>query len=163
MPDTYLGYRKMKKSIFTLAAMFIIVVGAKAQFPMFGCGLGWGTEAGSPAWCWQQQQINNAIDNQIMMMRMQQMNFYRQQTQDIENWIRTNPTTPYPGNVLTHDKIIINPDNINDYERVQVNCEHCDGGFNYKQVYAGNGQTNTQKSRCSFCHGTGTVTKHVKK
>ena len=163
MPDTDLGYRKMKKNIIASVALFIMVVSAKAQFPMFGMGLGWGTEAGSPAWCWQQQQINNAIDNQIMMMRMQQLNYYRQQTQDIENWIRTNPTVPYPGSIVTQDGTILNNENINDYERVQVNCEHCDGGFNYKKIYIGNGQTITRKSRCTYCHGTGTVSRHVER
>lgn len=94
---------------------------------------------------------------------MQQLNYYRQQTQDIENWIRTNPTVPYPGSIVTQDGTILNNENINDYERVQMNCEHCDGGINYKKIYVGNGQTITRKSRCTYCHGTGTVSRHVER
>ena len=153
----------MKKSIFTVVVMFMVAVSMKAQFSMMGSGWGSVCEPGSPAWCWQQQQILNAQNMQLTMMRQQLINNYRQQAQDIQNWMMTNPTTPYPGSIVTRDGTVLNSENINDYERVQVTCEHCDGGFNYRQMYMGNGKTSTIKSRCVYCHGKGTVSKHVKR
>lgn len=153
----------MKKSVFTAMVMLMMSVCVNAQFPMMGSGWGSVYEPGTPAWCWQQQQQINAIDYQQMIMRQQILNFYRQQAQDVTNWIMTNPTTPYPGSIITRDGTILNSENINDYERTKVSCENCNGGFNYKRIYAGNGQYITRKSRCSYCHGTGVVSKHVKR
>ena len=146
-----------------MVALFMTVIGVKAQLPMMGSGWGSVCEPGSPAWCMQQQQIINAQRMQIMMMQQQNLNFYRKQAQDVANWIMANPGSPYPGSIITRDGAILNTQNISDYEQVKVGCEHCTGGYNYKQIYIGNGKVTTRKSRCSYCHGTGTVTKYVKR
>ena len=166
MPDTNQGIWIMKRICFVFLA-FVFVSTSKAQFPMMplgtGSGLGWGTAAGSPEWCWQQQQLINAQNAYLMQMRLQELNYYRQQAQAIQNWMQTNPCTPYPGNVITRDGVILNTENINEYEIRSVSCEHCNGGFNSKQVYLGNGRYSTQRVRCNFCHGSGSVKRHVRK
>lgn len=41
---------------------------------------------------------------------------------------------------------------------VSVKCSNCGGeGWTHKNLYMGNGKFVDHKSRCSYCHGTGTV------
>lgn len=98
---------------------------------------------------------------QNAMMQQQLLNFYRQQAGTATGWMQTSPCTPMPGGV-TYDGIYVTPENVNNYHKENVICEHCDGGYNYRSVYMGNGVTRRVKSRCSWCHGNGYVTKTVK-
>ena len=144
------------------------MVTASAQYPMgfpmgMGSGLGWGTEAGSPAWCWQQQQLINAQNAYIMQMRMQNMNTLQQQVRNIESQIIANPIKPVEGVFVRNDGTIFSYDTMNQYEKREVDCEHCNGGYNTKTLYLGNGNVRTIKDRCNYCHGKGTVTKQVLK
>lgn len=117
---------------------------------------------GSPAWCWQFQQQNNMIDMMNMQMQMNIHSFYQNQFNSINNHMMTNPTQPYNGGILTYDGVYVTPETVNDYHREDVNCEHCDGGYKYKQVNLGGGRTTTLKTRCTFCRGRGYVTHTVK-
>lgn len=116
---------------------------------------------GSPSWCWQMQQGINAMSMQNAMMQQQILNYYRQQAAAATQWMQTNPCTPMPG-VVTYDGVYVTPETVNSYHKENVTCEHCDGGYNYRSVYMGNGKTRRVKSRCSWCHGKGYVTKTVK-
>lgn len=116
---------------------------------------------GSPSWCWQMQQGINAMSMQNAMMQQQILNYYRQQAAAATQWMQTNPCTPMPG-VVTYDGVYVTPETVNSHHKENVTCEHCDGGYNYRSVYMGNGETRRVKSRCSWCHGKGYVTKTVK-
>lgn len=116
---------------------------------------------GSASWCWQMQQRENAISAQNAMMRQQVLNYYRQQAAAATQWMQTNPCTPMPG-ALTYDGVYVTPKTVNNYHKENVTCEHCDGGYNYRSVYMGNGQSRQVKSRCNWCRGKGYVTKTVK-
>lgn len=116
---------------------------------------------GSASWCWQMQLRENAISAQNAMMRQQVLNFYQQQAATATQWMQTNPCTPMPG-TITYDGVYVTPETVNDYHKENVNCEHCNGGYNYRSVYMGSGQTQQVKSRCNWCHGKGYVTKTVK-
>lgn len=115
---------------------------------------------GSPAWCWQQQQEINAMRMQNMIMQQQLVQFYRNQAAAVQQQIMSNPFQPVQG-IVTRDGNYITPQTVNQYTTTKVDCEHCDGGFNYKTIYVGSGNTRTVKERCSWCHGNGTVTKRV--
>lgn len=115
---------------------------------------------GSISWSWQMQQRDNAIRMQNAMMQQQVLNYYRQQAAAASQWMQTNPYQPMPG-VTTYDGVYVTPGTVNDYHKENVTCEHCDGGYNYRSVYS-SGQTRQFKSRCSWCHGKGYVTKTVK-
>ena len=115
---------------------------------------------GSPAWCWQQQQEINAMAAQTMMMRQQVLNYYSQQAAAATQWLQTNPCAPMPG-VVTYDGVYVTPETVNNYHKENVACEHCNGGYNYRSVYVGGGQSRQQKTRCGWCHGKGYVTKTV--
>ncbi len=116
---------------------------------------------GSPSWCWQMQQQINAMDMQTAMMQQQVLNYYQQQAAAATQWMQTNPFQPMPG-VMTYDGVYVTPETVNDYHKEEVSCDHCDGGYNYRTVYMGGGESRQIKSRCSWCHGTGHVTKTVK-
>ena len=116
---------------------------------------------GSPSWCWQMQQGINAMSMQNAMMQQQILNYYRQQAAAATQWMQTNPCTPMPG-VVTYDGVYVIPETVNSHHKENVTCEYCDGGYNYRSVYMGNGETRRVKSRCSWCHGKGYVTKTVK-
>lgn len=102
---------------------------------------------GSISWCWQMQQ--------------QVLNYYQQQAAAATQWMQTTPCTPMPG-VMTYDGVYVTPETVSDYHKENVTCEHCDGGYNYRSLYMGNGKTRQVKRRCSWCHGKGYVTKTVR-
>ena len=142
----------MKKITMIMFVLFATTFSAKAQF-----GGGWGApwEPGSPAWCLQQQQQINAMAMQNMIMQQQNLNFYRQQADNVTNWIINNPTTPYPGLVINRDGIIVKYETAAP-KRSKTQCDNCNGqGFLYEKYYAGNNKIKTLKRRCGICHGTG--------
>lgn len=114
---------------------------------------------GSPAWCYQMQQRENAIRMQNAMMQQQILNYYQQQAAAATWHMQNMPFVPMQG-VQTYNGPCIN--NGESYHTESVTCDHCDGGYNYKQTYMGGGEVRTIKSRCTWCHGTGTLTKKVK-
>lgn len=116
---------------------------------------------GSIAWSWQMQQQINAMSAQTAAMRQQVLNYYQQQAAAATQWMQTNPFQPMPG-VMTYDGVYVTPETVNEYHKEQVECEHCDGGYNYRTIYMGGGETRQTKSRCSWCHGNGYVTQTVK-
>ncbi len=116
---------------------------------------------GSPSWCRQMQQRENAMRMQTEMMRQQVLNYYQQQAAAATQWMQTNPFQPMPG-VMTYDGVYVTPETVNNYHKEQVECEHCDGGYNYRTVYMGSGESRQVKSRCNWCHGNGYVTRTVK-
>ncbi len=114
---------------------------------------------GSPAWCYQMQQRENAIHMQNAMMQQRILNYYQQQAAAATWHMQNTPFVPMQG-VQTYNGPYINNDE--SYHTETVSCDHCDGGYNYKQTYMGNGEVRTIKSRCTWCHGTGTINKKVK-
>ena len=116
---------------------------------------------GSPSWCWQMQQQINAISTQNAMMQAQITNYYNQQAAAATYHMMTNPFQPMQG-VMTYDGVYVTPQTVNNYHKEEVVCGHCDGGYNYRTVYLGNGNTRRVESRCTYCHGKGTVTRTVK-
>lgn len=114
---------------------------------------------GSPAWCYQMQQSENAIRMQNAMMQQQILNYYQQQASAATWHMQNTPFVPMQG-VQTYNGPYIN--NGESYHTEEVTCDHCDGGYNYKQTYMGGGESRTVKSRCSWCHGSGTIKKKVK-
>lgn len=114
---------------------------------------------GSPAWCYQMQQRENAIRMQNAMMQQQILNYYQQQAAAATWHMQNTPFVPMQG-VQTYNDSYIN--NGESYHTETVTCDHCDGGYNYKQTYMGGGESRTVKSRCSWCHGSGTIKKKVK-
>ena len=116
---------------------------------------------GSISWCWQMQQRENIIATQNAMMRAQILNYYTQQAAAATYHMITTPLQPMQG-VMTYDGVYITPETVNSYHSEEVTCEHCDGGYNYRTVYMGGGETRKLKSRCVWCHGRGTVRRTVK-
>lgn len=100
------------------------------------------------------------------MMNMQMQNnitqFYQNQFNSINNHIMNNPNQPYQGGVLTYDGVFITPETVSSYHKEQVDCDHCDGGFNNRRMAHGGGRYSTVKVRCGFCHGKGYVIRTVK-
>ena len=159
-PDTDKGYVKMRTQLVKRIAMAAVVVvsglvsanEAKAQYYLdYG--------PGSPAWCYQMQQRENAIRMQNAMMQQQIVNYYQQQAAAATWQLQNQPFVPMQG-VQTYNGPYIN--NGESYHTETVTCDHCDGGYNYREVYMGSGQSRTVKSRCNWCHGTGTINKKVK-
>lgn len=114
---------------------------------------------GSPAWCYQMQQRENAIRMRNAMMQQQILNYYQQQAAAATWHMQNMPFDPMQG-VQTYNGPYIN--NGESYHTETVTCDHCDWGYNYREAYMGGGQSRTVKSRCNWCHGTGTVNKKVK-
>lgn len=117
---------------------------------------------GSPAWCWQFQQQNNMIDMMNMQMQTNISSFYQNQYNAVTNHIMNHPTEPLPGGILTYEGVYITPETVDSHQREQVDCDHCDGGFNYRKMSQGGGRQTTVKIRCSFCRGKGYVIRTVK-
>lgn len=148
----------MKKiQIIIVAAVFSMIgmVSAKAQSSYL---LDYGP--GSIPWCIQMDQQINALSMQNAMMRAQTLAYYQQQAAAATQHLMNNPFQPMSG-VITYDGVYITPDTVNDYHKEQVECEHCDGGYNYRSYVIG-GECRTVKSRCSYCHGNGYVTRTVR-
>ena len=113
---------------------------------------------GSISWCIQQQQQLNAMDAYNNMLQSQILQYYNQQAAAATYHLMNTPFVPMSG-ALTYDGYYITPQNVNSYHKERVACSHCNGGYNYKPLYVGNGEYSEYKSVCSFCHGTGMVTK----
>lgn len=163
----------MKRYIFIIAAAFCLTVSAKAQYDNY-------VGPGSLAWCWQQQQIMNAINNRLSADFWRLRNPSYQQMQAMWNRTPVNvppapmpvppmPTFPTPpansnsypeptGQIGGSSSI---ENTITQFEERQVTCEYCNGGFNSRQVYLGNGNVRTVRSRCAYCHGRGTRKERV--
>ena len=115
---------------------------------------------GSISWCIQQQQEINAMNAYNAQLQANILRYYRQQAAAASYHMANTPFIPMSG-ALTYDGCYITPQNVNSYHKERVACSHCNGGYNYKSVYVGNGEYSQYKSTCSFCHGTGTVTTTV--
>lgn len=155
---THIREEKMKKISKIMLCLGLSIMGfdtVKAQSDYL---LNYGP--GSPAWCWQMQQQQNAMSMQNAMMRAQIMNYCNQQATAATQHLMNNPFQPMPG-VVTYDGAYVTPQNVNNYHKEQVDCEHCNGGYNYSTVYLGGNHTKQVKRICVFCHGNGTVTKTV--
>ena len=147
----------MKKiQIIIVAAIFSVVgmTSAKAQNYLLDYG------PGSIPWCMQMQQRINAISMQNAMMRAQTLAYYQQQAAAATQHLMNNPFQPMPG-IITYDGVYVTPDTVNDYHKEQVDCEHCDGGYNTRTYLIG-GECKEIRSRCTYCHGNGYVTKTVR-
>lgn len=147
----------MKKiQIIIVAAIFSVVgmTSAKAQNYLLDYG------PGSIPWCMQMQQRINAISMQNAMMRAQTLAYYQQQAAAATQHLMNNPFQPMPG-IVTYDGVYVTPDTVNDYHKEQVDCEHCDGGYNTRTYLIG-GECKEIRSRCTYCHGNGYVTKTVR-
>lgn len=146
--------KSLKKIFLTLSLVIASLTSANAQYYLdYG--------PGSIAWDMQMQQRENAIRMQNAMMQAQILNYYQQQAAAANQWMQTTPFQPMPG-VMTYDGVYVTPETVNDYHKEQVKCEHCDGGYNYRTIYMGGGETRQTKSRCNWCHGNGYVTRTVK-
>ena len=108
----------------------------------------------------QMQQRINAISMQNAMMRAQTLAYYQQQAAAATQHLMNNPFQPMPG-IVTYDGVYVTPDTVNDYHKEQVDCEHCDGGYNTRTYLIG-GECKEIRSRCTYCHGNGYVTKTVR-
>ena len=160
MPDTNLGYEKMKKMMMTLLLLASVAMGMRAQYFSYS---GWGSplEPGTPAWCWQQQQQINAQQNYMNYLSMQNLYLYRPKTLPVTNL----PQVPYYGSynctMPTTTNSIDSEAPMQNTSRMRTRdarCTNCLGrGFNPKTMYMGNGQYRTVQDRCNFCHGRGTV------
>ena len=124
---------------------------AKAQYMYFG--------PGSIVWDMQMQQRENAMRMQTAMMQQQVLNYYNSQAAAATMHMQNTPFVPMQG-VQTYNGPYINRGE--SYRTETVTCDHCSGGYNYRETYMGGGQTRTIKSRCSWCNGSGTLRKKVK-
>lgn len=97
---------------------------------------------GSPAWSAQMQQRENAIRMQNAMMQQQILNYYQQQAAAATWHMQNTPFVPMQG-VQTYNGPYIN--NGESYHTEEVACDHCDGGYNYKETYMGWRITHYQK------------------
>ena len=70
---------------------------------------------------------------QNMIMQQQLVQFYRNQAAAVQQQIMSNPFQPVQG-IVTRDGNYITPQTVNQYTTTKVDCEHCDGGFNYKTI-----------------------------
>lgn len=164
------GYRIMRR-IFLIFLTVTFAVGAKAQYPYgMSTGLGWGTEAGSIGWYYQQMQALNAQRmNSLLMSQQIQNECYRQsqiQQQQLQQWqqYQYNPLPTFPGTGCDNYNVPVKPEVDSEQEaaprmrRREVQCSNCSGsGFIPKTMYMGNNQIRTIQRRCTFCHGTGRV------
>ena len=147
----------MKKFQIIIVTAIFSVVGmssAKAQNYLLDYG------PGSIPWCMQMQQRINAISMQNAMMRAQTLAYYQQQAAAATQHLMNNPFQPMSG-IVTYDGVYITPDTVNDYHKEQVDCEHCDGGYNTRTYLVG-GECKEIRSKCTYCHGNGYVTKTVR-
>ena len=147
----------MKKIQFIIVTAILSIVGmtsAKAQNYLLDYG------PGSIPWCMQMDQQINAMRAQNAMMRAQTMAFYQQQAAAATQHLMNNPFQPMPG-IVTYDGVYITPDTVNDYHKEQVDCEHCDGGYNIRAYLIG-GECKEIRQRCTYCHGKGYVTRTVR-
>lgn len=154
-----LGYqtmKNMKKFFLTLSLVIAGLTSANAQCDYL---LNYGP--GGLAWTWQMQQQLNAGNAYLAAMQQQTVNYYQQQAAAATQWLQTNPCQPMPG-VMTYDGVYVTPETVNNYHKEQVECEHCDGGYNYRTIYLGGDRTRQSKTKCNWCHGNGYVTKTVK-
>ena len=158
-PDDVLGYKTMRTITKLFAAFSIAVAGTLTASAQGDYLLNYGP--GSPSWCWQMQQGINAMRMQNAMMQQQILNYYQQQAAATTQWMQTTPCTPMPG-VLTYDGVYVTPETVNNYHKENVSCEHCNGGYNYRNVYIGGGKTRQVKSRCNWRHGKRYITKTVR-
>lgn len=126
---------------------FVFALDAKAQYP------------GSIAWEMQMIQRENAVRAQTAMMRQQILNYYHQQASAATWHIMNQPFVPMQG-VQTYNGSYISSGE--SYTTETVPCDHCNGGYNYKDMYMGGGEIRTIKSRCNWCYGTGTIKRKVK-
>ena len=154
------GYGKMKTqkmvrmAVVAMTAVMALASAndAKAQYYMdYG--------PGSLAWDAQMQQRENAIRMQNAQMQQQIMNYYQQQAAAATWQLQNQPFVPMQG-VQTYNGPYINSGE--SYHIETEACDHCDGGYNYREVYMGGGQSRTVKSRCNWCHGTGEIKRKVK-
>lgn len=147
--------KTMIHSFMVIAICFIGFTSVNAQNYLLDYG------PGSIAWSYQMMQQENAIRAQNAMMQARILNYYQQQAAASTYHMMNNPYQPMQG-VMTYDGVYVNPQTTNNYHKEQVDCEHCDGGYNYRTIYMGGGESRQVKSRCNFCHGRGTVTRTVK-
>lgn len=115
---------------------------------------------GSIPWCMQMDQQINAMRAQNAMMRAQTMAFYQQQAAAATQHLMNNPFQPMSG-IVTYDGVYINPDTVNTYHKEEVECEHCDGGYNTRAYLIG-GECKEVRQRCAYCHGKGYVIRTVR-
>lgn len=135
-----------------VAAILTLVCAGKANAQYYDYG------PGSIAWEIQMQQRENQIMMQNAAMRAQITNYYQQQAAQATWHMINQPFVPMPG-IQTYNGPYV--PNGQTYTTETVDCEHCDGGYNYRETYMGYGQTRTIRSTCPWCHGSGTVTKKV--
>lgn len=147
----------MKKIQFIIIAVVMTLLGltsAKAQSYILDYG------PGSIPWCMQMDQQINAMRAQNAAMQAQILSFYQQQAAAATQHMMNNPFQPMSG-VVTYDGVYITPDTVNDYHKEQVDCEHCDGGYDTRTYLIG-GECREIRHRCSYCHGKGYVIRTVR-
>ena len=141
--------KKIRIIIMTAVLSVIGFASANAQSYLLDYG------PGSIPWCIQMDQRINAMRTQNAVMQAQVLAYYQQQAAAATQHLMTNPFQPMPG-IVTYDGVYITPDTVNDFHKEDVDCEHCDGGYNYRLVWMGS-ENRQVKSRCSYCHGKGYV------
>lgn len=147
----------MKKIQFIIIAVVMTLLGltsAKAQSYILDYG------PGSIPWCMQMDQQINAMRAQNAAMQAQILSFYQQQAAAATQHMMNNPFQPMSG-IVTYDGVYITPDTVNDYHKEQVDCEHCDGGYDTRTYLIG-GECREIRHRCSYCHGKGYVIRTVR-
>lgn len=152
-------YMNMKKKIIITATAIICCSKLNAQYynpyvynQMFDYYYG---GPGSVSWQIQQQQILNQNQMYIDAMRQQQLQYYRQQANNLTNWITKHPFDAYPGAVYTRDGFKITYELVNAYH-ADGECYNCNGkGYLHEKYYAGDHHIKTYNRRCGVCHGTG--------
>lgn len=135
----------MKNLLIVFCSLILGVTVAKAQYLLdFG--------PGSPAWCMQQQQ-------QMWMMNMQMAAVQQQQAEAVANFVK-NQMNNMPGlQMPSNGYYMAAVDNGGGYQSSTEPCINCDGGYNTRKVYMGNGHVSEVKSRCSICHGKGYISR----
>ena len=144
--------KKIFVVLFVGFAFFAGISSAKAQYGPYGF---------DAAMEWQQAQRLNQISAQTAMMQAEVLNYYQQQAAAATMHMMTNPFVPMPG-VFTYDGVYITPETVNEYTKEKVSCDHCNNGYNSRYILCG-GECKEIKSRCVYCHGTGYVTRTVRK
>lgn len=110
---------------------------------------------GSVSWQLQQQQILNQNQMYINAMQQQQLQYYRQQADNLTNWITNHPFDAYPGAVYTRDGFKITYELVSSYH-ADGECYNCNGkGYLQEKYYAGNRHIKTYRRRCGVCRGKG--------
>jgi len=112
-------------------------------------------------------QRNNALMQMQAQTNMLQMNYMNmlQQNAAAATWHMQNmPFVPMPG-VVTREGNFISNDEIQNYERRNVDCDDC-GGTGKKYENRVSYSTKTVRKvevNCSTCHGRGTISRLVRK